>query len=70
MTKSEWVPLWRKWKFKIQKSVLTVYYRELNDSKHFQQIFLDPSNFSKTEPHLELQKMGFRIFYTWNFQGK
>ena len=36
---------------------LNIYFRELDDSKHFQNKNLDHTKFSKTEPHLESKKM-------------
>ena len=45
-----WCLLWRNWKSEISK---TIYFRKLNDSKHFRKKnFLDHSKISKTEPRL------------------
>ena len=46
-----------------QISILTIYFRELNDSKHFRKkFFWIIQNFSKTEPHFLLKKSRFLIF--------
>ena len=51
-----------------QISILAIYFRELNDSKHFRKFFFwIIQNFQK--PNLCLKKNGFQIFLDLKFSG-